>query len=207
MALQCIKLLSSQSIPNLPFHLPIKFARKYVRHYVLEKMTSLRDTNTSLAQNILGHDFQDTSLLWEALQVAGSGIYMVQGRNGQRLIPVGNKRLAVYGDAAIANALSRSWFWTGASQGISDTTILRTCICLLLSRRMDCTAGKCAWKRQPCTRRRELWSCYAYECQPVQPGSTLHETGRYPRRSSPRCSRHGRWHGSLENRNGQYRSC
>jgi len=49
------------------------------------------------AQVLLKHQFKTTDYLWEALQVAGSGVH----RSGMRRIPDGNKRLAIIGDKLI----------------------------------------------------------------------------------------------------------
>lgn len=52
-----------------------------------------------LAQSILGYQFQDPSLLWEALQAPGSG---VPGFAGRRYTNEGNKPLAGIGDALLS---------------------------------------------------------------------------------------------------------
>lgn len=51
-----------------------------------------------LAQTILGYEFNDPSLLWEALQAPGSGVLMSAGR---MLTNEGNKPLAAIGDALL----------------------------------------------------------------------------------------------------------
>ena len=64
-------------------------------------------------EDIVGYYFTDPHICWEALQVAGSGVY----RSGTRLITEGNKRMAVVGDRAIDLVLSEDWLATGATKG------------------------------------------------------------------------------------------
>lgn len=52
-----------------------------------------------LAQNILGYQFNDLSLLWEALQAPGSEVLFSAGR---RFTNEGNKPLAAIGDALLS---------------------------------------------------------------------------------------------------------
>lgn len=52
-----------------------------------------------LAQNILGYQFNDPSLLWEALQASGSGVLFSAGR---MFTNEGNKPLAGIGDALMS---------------------------------------------------------------------------------------------------------
>lgn len=52
-----------------------------------------------LAQDILGYEFNDPSLLWEALQAPGSGVLFSAGR---RFTNEGNKPLAAIGDALLS---------------------------------------------------------------------------------------------------------
>lgn len=66
------------------------------------------------AEDIIGYQFTDSSLLWEALQVAGSGITTIGGRT----VPKGNQRLAIIGDSAIQYALSTAWYESGGSLGM-----------------------------------------------------------------------------------------
>ncbi|MCJ1279640.1 hypothetical protein MMC21_007464 [Puttea exsequens] len=57
-------------------------------------------------ENIIGHRFNDPTILWEALQAAGSGLQSV----GTRHFADGNKRLALLGDAVLKLALIDDWY-------------------------------------------------------------------------------------------------
>ena len=70
-------------------------------------------SNVNACQAIIGYQFQDPYLCWEALQVAGSGVTEILGRH----IPNGNKRLAVVGDLALDFVLSQDWYLSGADEG------------------------------------------------------------------------------------------
>lgn len=59
------------------------------------------------------YTFDDQSLLWEALQMAGSGVTSAGGR----IVADGNKRLAVLGDTSAQTVLSIQWRQTGHSKG------------------------------------------------------------------------------------------
>lgn len=67
-----------------------------------------------IVQKIIGYKFADRSLLWEALQAAGS-----DERNlGTRQISVdGNKRLAYIGDALIRLAMAEAWYTRRQERG------------------------------------------------------------------------------------------
>lgn len=56
--------------------------------------------------------------LWEALQIAGSGIDSISGK----LIPNGNTRLAIAGDAFMAAVLVRQWLASRDARGNSPFT-------------------------------------------------------------------------------------
>jgi len=62
---------------------------------------------------MLGYDFMNPNLLWEALQAAGSAVASIGGRR----IDEGNKRLAIVGDAAMKLALCDAWFATSRPRG------------------------------------------------------------------------------------------
>lgn len=72
-------------------------------------------------ETIIGYQFQDPHICWEALQVAGSGVYRTGGRN----IANGNKRLAIVGDAAIDLVLSKDWYESGTDEAQWTTTRLQ----------------------------------------------------------------------------------
>ena len=64
-------------------------------------------------QAIIGRQFNDATMLTEALQAAGSSIRFA----GTRAIPDGNKRLALIGDAVLKVALLDHWYQGGTSRG------------------------------------------------------------------------------------------
>ena len=57
-------------------------------------------------EETIGYEFNNRSILWEALQAAGSGVTAVDGRP----LMDGNKRLALLGDAIIDVALIEQWY-------------------------------------------------------------------------------------------------
>lgn len=65
-------------------------------------------------QDIIGYNFADPLILWEALQAAGSGNTFA----GNRRFPEGNKRLAVLGDTILQLVLVRDWYDTARVRGI-----------------------------------------------------------------------------------------
>lgn len=71
-------------------------------------------------QDIIGYQFQDHLICWEALQVAGSGVYKAGGRE----IPNGNKRLAVVGVLALDLVLCQDWYSSGANEGRNEEPLL-----------------------------------------------------------------------------------
>jgi len=76
----------------------------------------MADIKLQRAETIIGYAFHDKTLLWEALQIAGSGETRIGGRN----IPKGNERMAVYGDSVLSAMLSESWFHKDATKGQLD---------------------------------------------------------------------------------------
>lgn len=56
----------------------------------------------------------EKAYIWEALQVAGSGHNMIGGRN----VPVGNKRLALPGDAVMPVPMIEHWYNQGGALGL-----------------------------------------------------------------------------------------
>ena len=55
---------------------------------------------------IIGYQFTEHSMIWEALQAAGSSVQVI----GNRRIDGGNKRLAVLGDCVLDLALAEAWY-------------------------------------------------------------------------------------------------
>lgn len=64
-------------------------------------------------QRIIGYDFKNQYICWEALQTAGNGIVAA----GQRRIPNGNKRLAILGEYVIGLVISQDWYDGGSDEG------------------------------------------------------------------------------------------
>jgi ribonuclease III len=64
-------------------------------------------------QDIIGYEFNNRHLGWEALQMAGNGI----SRSGGRSCPSGNKRLAIMGDSILGVVLSKPWYDGGKAEG------------------------------------------------------------------------------------------
>ncbi|CAD6593755.1 MAG: hypothetical protein ASARMPRED_007912 [Alectoria sarmentosa] len=56
-------------------------------------------------ENIIDYQFTNTGMIWEALQAAGSPVYVI----GNRRLVDGNKRLAVLGDKVLDLALAEAW--------------------------------------------------------------------------------------------------
>ncbi len=68
--------------------------------------------STQMAAKIQGVEdtilyyFNNSDILWEALQAAGSGVTSVGGRP----LMDGNRRLAILGDAVLNVALIKEWY-------------------------------------------------------------------------------------------------
>jgi hypothetical protein len=71
-------------------------------------------TYVKKCEDIIGYEFNDPHVLWEALQLAGSGVSIT----GMRIVQNGNKRLAVLGDLALDIVLCKKWYDGGESRGI-----------------------------------------------------------------------------------------
>ena len=65
-------------------------------------------------ESIIGYDFDDSLILWEALQAAGSTVRSA----GTRRFPDGNKRLAVLGDTILMLVLVSEWYDSADVRGI-----------------------------------------------------------------------------------------
>ena len=72
------------------------------------------DTNLVAVQDIIGYQFTERLILWEAMQAAGS---MVRSAGGREFVD-GNKRLAVIGDTVLQLVLAERWYGDGTSRGI-----------------------------------------------------------------------------------------
>jgi len=79
-----------------------------------DTMASVILKNTILGvESTIGCKFKDSSIVWEAMQAAGSGVFLI----GDRRIPDGNKRLAVVGDTILKLALVEEWYNGGEPRG------------------------------------------------------------------------------------------
>ncbi|THX48484.1 hypothetical protein D6D06_09080 [Aureobasidium pullulans] len=85
----------------------------------------------------------EKAYIWEALQVAGSGHNMIGGRN----VPVGNKRLALLGDAVMPVTMIEHWYnqsgvlvdWDSVRQHhLSDGNLARVAIATGLTAEINC---------------------------------------------------------------------
>jgi hypothetical protein len=76
--------------------------------------TSTMTVRVKQCYDIIGYVFNDPHVLWEALQMAGSGVSVI----GKRSVPDGNKRLAVLGDLALEIILCKKWYDGGDSKGM-----------------------------------------------------------------------------------------
>lgn len=71
-------------------------------------------TTTHGVEAIIGYNFNDPLILWEALQAASSSV----SRAGTRRFPDGNKRLAVLGDAILKLVLVGEWYGSPDVRGL-----------------------------------------------------------------------------------------
>lgn len=70
-------------------------------------------TSIQGVENIIGYKFTNLSMIWEALQAAGSLVPVV----GNRRLVDGNKRLAVLGDTVLQLALAETWLDANEPRG------------------------------------------------------------------------------------------
>jgi ribonuclease-3 len=75
--------------------------------------TSTMSISVKQCQDIIGYEFKNPHILWEALQTAGSGVMII----GDRKVPQGNKRQAVLGDAILSHVLCSRWYADGGTRG------------------------------------------------------------------------------------------
>lgn len=69
---------------------------------------------TGAVENIIGYNFNDPLVLWEALQAAGS----TSRSAGTRRFPDGNKRMAVLGDTLLKLVLVHEWYDSADVRGM-----------------------------------------------------------------------------------------
>lgn len=77
------------------------------------------EAKTNAAETIIGYEFEDRFLLWEALQAAGSGVVSA---GGHRFID-GNKTLAMVGDTVLKLVLIEDMYQGGHSRGQIQSTV------------------------------------------------------------------------------------
>ncbi|KAL2040772.1 hypothetical protein N7G274_006230 [Stereocaulon virgatum] len=73
-----------------------------------EKASAIRAVET-----LIQYKFHKTDLLWEALQTSKMSALSTNAR----LLPEGNRRLAIVGDAAMQLALAEDWYRTSDTRG------------------------------------------------------------------------------------------
>lgn len=78
-------------------------------------MDDHRLTKIARVEIILGYTFNDKYIIWEALQVRGSGVT----RSGSRAITDGSKRLAIVGDRLLALHMAEDWYASGDTKSMS----------------------------------------------------------------------------------------
>lgn len=76
--------------------------------------TAVMTNMTRGVEKIIGYDFSDTVILWEALQAAGSTVHSA----GTRRFPDGNRRLAVLGDTILKLVLVGEWYESADGRGV-----------------------------------------------------------------------------------------
>ena len=108
-------------------------------------------------ESVIGYQFADKDLCWEALQCIGSGVSWA----GHRHCPDGNRRLAIVGNAAINLIMSaHQWYPTLGGGGE-----LIPCVCSgrwtdSLSRSLGASTAKCRAQYQSWCCWSEVWSVY-----------------------------------------------
>ena len=75
-------------------------------------------TSVHGVEHIIGYQFNDPSMIWEALQAAGSPVLRI----GNRRLVEGNKRLAVLGDKVLDLALAEAWHEGNTARGSEGHT-------------------------------------------------------------------------------------
>jgi hypothetical protein len=82
--------------------------------YEILAMNVSMHKSLTCVQQIIGYNFADTNILWEALQAAGSDVYLIKTR---RISSDGNKKMALIGDALAKAAVLESWWRKNESRG------------------------------------------------------------------------------------------
>lgn len=77
-------------------------------------MNTARTLKTQTVEAAIGYVFDDKDLIWEALNLAGSGIMHA----GRRVFDKGNQKLAIIGDRMADVALAVEWYGKGHSKGM-----------------------------------------------------------------------------------------
>jgi len=96
------------------FHHPQNSKNRFTDHHTGSNMEDSRMTlKVQQCETVIGYNFNDKHLCWEALQAAGSGVFYIRLRR----VPDGNKRLAIVGDIALNMALVPDWHASEAPKG------------------------------------------------------------------------------------------
>lgn len=111
----------SHSSNCLLLHLYSDFPRETSNNRLVTTLNSLIASNDmdmilQAVQDIIGYQFREQLILWEAMQAAGSNVRFAGGRE----FVDGNKRLAVIGDTVLQLVLAEQWYSGGTSRGILD---------------------------------------------------------------------------------------
>jgi len=65
-------------------------------------------------EKIVGYEFINKDLLWEALQAAGNGVFVIGDRH---IGTTGNKSLALLGDKVLAMSIAQDSYVSGQTPG------------------------------------------------------------------------------------------
>ena len=106
-------------------------------------------------ETAIGFNFSDPNIFWEALHVPGALVRDI----GNRMVPTGNKRLAIVGDAFIKAAIVHAWYRIQAATGTQLMPLSRIKLmpafrdwkqrhCLCGKQQQPCEYCSCPWLEQ-----------------------------------------------------------
>ena len=87
-------------------------------------MTTTRDQKLAHAEAIIHHHFTNQNLLWEALQISGSGESRIGGRDTSK----GNQNLAILGNLVMAVVVADDWIESGQDKGRLNLSCIRASV-------------------------------------------------------------------------------